>query len=109
MMLPYTIDEIKIRITPIAQKYKLAAVYLFGSYARGDANENSDIDLLVDLSGSTVRGILLGQLYSDLEQALETSIDLVTVSSLKQPIMHNSDKLFRDTINKERKIIYAVA
>ena len=66
-MLPYTIDEIKKRITPVAQKYGLSAVYLFGSYARGEANENSDIDLLVDLTGSKVHGILLGGLYVDLE------------------------------------------
>ena len=70
-MLPYTIDEIKRRITPVAQKYSLAAVYLFGSYARGDATAESDVDLLVDLSGSTAHGMLLGVLCADLEEALD--------------------------------------
>ena len=40
----YTIDEIRQIITPIAKKYGLPAVYLFGSYARGTANEDSDVD-----------------------------------------------------------------
>ena len=32
----YTIDEIKNIVTPIAEKYQIAQVYLFGSFARGD-------------------------------------------------------------------------
>ncbi len=36
-MLPYTIEEIRRRVTPVAEKYRLAAVWLFGSYARGEA------------------------------------------------------------------------
>lgn len=51
----YTVDEIKERVAPIADKYHLAAVYLFGSYARREATENSDVDLLVDREGSTIR------------------------------------------------------
>ena len=105
----YTISEIRDLITPVAKKYNLKAVYLFGSYARGDANEDSDIDLLVDLSGSNVHGILLGMLYHDLQEALEAEIDLVTVASLDQPIIHQSERIFRETIQKERKIIYAAA
>ena len=41
-----TIEEIKSRIEPIARQYRLNAVYLFGSYARNEATEKSDIDLL---------------------------------------------------------------
>ena len=108
-MLPYTVDEIKNLITPVAEKYGLAAVYLFGSYARGEAHADSDVDLLVDLSGSKIRGILLGNLYSDLEEVLGTRVDLVTVSSLNQPTTHRSDALFREAVRKERMIIYAAA
>ena len=35
----YTIDEISSRIRPVAEKYHLKAVYLFGSYARGEARD----------------------------------------------------------------------
>ena len=108
-MLPYTIEEIKRRITPVAEKYRLAAVYLFGSYARGDATAESDVDLLVDLSGSTAHGMLLGGLYSDLEEALEAKIDLVTVASLRTPTTRRSQLHFREAVAKERMMIYAAA
>lgn len=44
----YTVEEIRRRITPVAVRYLLKAVYLFGSYARGEATDESDIDLLID-------------------------------------------------------------
>ena len=50
-MLPYSIDEISRRVAPVAKSYGLPAVYLFGSYARGEATPESDIDLLVDIAG----------------------------------------------------------
>ena len=53
----YTIDEISRRIQPVASAYGLRAVYLFGSYARGEATENSDIDLLIDTSGTNLRSL----------------------------------------------------
>ena len=40
----YTVDEIRKIVSPIAQKYGVAALYLFGSYARGEATVESDID-----------------------------------------------------------------
>lgn len=54
----YTIDELSSRIRPVAEKYHLKAVYLFGSYTRGEAGDDSDIDLLVDLSGADLSGFL---------------------------------------------------
>ncbi len=108
-MLPYTIEEITRRVTPVAQKYGLAAVYLFGSYARGDATADSDVDLLVDLTGSTVRGFLLGALYNDLEEALGIGIDLVTVASLEVPTTRRGQLHFREAVQRERKMIYAAA
>ncbi|MDR3294725.1 MAG: nucleotidyltransferase domain-containing protein [Clostridiales Family XIII bacterium] len=33
---------------PIAIKYQLPTVYLFGSYARGEATDDSDVDILID-------------------------------------------------------------
>ena len=44
----YTVEEIRRRITPVAVRHRLKAVYLFGSYARGEATDESDIDLLID-------------------------------------------------------------
>ena len=43
----YTIDEITAAVKPIAEKYGIDKVWLFGSYARGEATEKSDVDLLI--------------------------------------------------------------
>ena len=68
----YTISEIRDLITPVAKKHNLKAVYLFGSYARGTATENSDIDLLIDTSGTSIQTFFdLGAVYCDLEDALQ--------------------------------------
>ena len=42
-----TLDYIKSKIAPIARKYGVDEIYVFGSYARGEATSNSDVDLLV--------------------------------------------------------------
>ena len=43
-----TIDEIKAVVTPICERYGVDKVTLFGSYARGEADDQSDVDLMVD-------------------------------------------------------------
>ena len=42
----YTIDEIRQIVKNLTVKYDIENVYLFGSYARGEATEKSDIDIL---------------------------------------------------------------
>ena len=106
----YTIDEIHLKIKPIAEKYGLRAVYLFGSYARGEATENSDVDFLIDTEGTSLTSLFaLGALYSDLEEVLEKGIDLITVSTLRQEIRSVSEASFRDTVWNEKVRIYAAA
>lgn len=106
----YTIDEIRQIITPIAKKYGLPAVYLFGSYARGTANEDSDVDLIIDTEGTQLKTLLkLGELYNEFEGALGKQVDLITVSSLQQRPQVPSDEVFRDTVWKERVNIYDAA
>lgn len=106
----YTLDDLRRIIAPIAERYGLKAVYVFGSYARGEADADSDVDLLVDLSGTGIRSLFsLGSVYCDLESALEKNIDLVPVSSLEQRPGSASDVSFRDTVQKERVRIYDAA
>ena len=100
----YTLNEIKSIIAPIASRYSVDRVYLFGSYARGDADENSDIDLCVD--AVAIKGLFaLGGLYADLVDALGKELDLITVKSLK----YNNDDNFKDSLQKERVLIYEAA
>ena len=106
----YTIEQIQSIVEPIAKKYNLKAVYLFGSYARGTANEHSDVDLLIDTTGSGLDTFFkLGAVYTDFADALDKEVDLITVSSLEQPAQRPSDVLFRDAVMRERRNVYAVA
>ena len=43
----YTIEEIREKVKPIAEKYGIEKVWLFGSYARGEATEDRDGDLMI--------------------------------------------------------------
>ena len=93
----YTLDEIKAIAAPIASRHGVAALYLFGSYARGEATKNSDVDLRVDKGN--LRGMFaLGALYSDLEDSLGKDLDLLTTGSL--------DQRFLDQIAGEEIVLY---
>ena len=106
----YSICEIQQRIAPVAKQYGVKAVFLFGSYARGETREDSDIDLLVDTSGTNLRSLLsLGALYCDLEAALQKPIDLITVSVLEQRAQMPSEEMFRETVMKEKLNVYDAA
>lgn len=74
----YTIGEIARIITPIAKRHGVMHVWLFGSYARGEATEASDIDLLID--GGAISSMWgLSAFRLDLEDALQKSVDIVTL------------------------------
>ena len=96
----YTLEEIAGIIAPIAARYGVDRIFIFGSYARGEADENSDIDLC-RYQGS----FALGGLYADLEEALGKELDLITAKSLK----YTDDNSFKDNLEKERVLIYEAA
>ena len=102
----YTVDEIKQRVEPVAKKNDIEKVYLFGSYARGDATEESDIDLRID-GDQKIRSLIdLSGLFLDFENALQKSIDVVTTDSLRQNINNPLTRRFIHTIKKEEELIY---
>lgn len=72
-----TIAEIKTKITPICQKYGVERAYLFGSYARGEATEDSDVDLFI--SPGRIKDLFqLSGFRMDLVEALGLSVDIVS-------------------------------
>lgn len=106
----YTISDLQNVIAPIAKKYHIPAIYLFGSYARGTATESSDIDLLVDTTGTTLTSLLsLGALHCELEETFQKPIDLITMSSLQQKAQMPSEQDFRETVLNEMVKLYGVA
>ena len=72
-------------ILQTARKYGAYNVRVFGSVARGEADEKSDIDLLVDMEKE--RSLLdLASLLVDLEELLGCKVDVVPEDSLRERI-----------------------
>ncbi len=72
--------------------------YVFGSVAKGEANSESDIDILVDLDYSQRIGLLFIQMKIDLENLLHKKVDLVSSNGLSPYI--------KPQIEKEKLLIY---
>ena len=91
----YTIEKIKDIVKPIANKYNVQSIYLFGSYARGEANENSDLDFLV-FGGDKFKLTNIFALAEDLRIAFQRQVDVFEISEI------NTDSDFYSTIMNER-------
>ncbi|MDR1524909.1 MAG: nucleotidyltransferase family protein [Tannerella sp.] len=94
---PYTLEEIKRRALPVIEQYGIAKVFLFGSYARGDAKDESDIDVCIE-EGRPMSLFDLSGFYLDLQEHLEKNVDVVTMDGIKGD--------FRENIEKEWVRIY---
>ncbi len=106
----YTQKELSALVAPVARKYRLPAVYLFGSYARGTAKDDSDIDLMIDTSGTDIRSLLqLSALMLELEAATGKKVDLITTASFQQKTTRAGTLHFREAVNRERRTLYAAS
>lgn len=76
----YSIPELRAVVSPLARQYGAERVYLFGSYARGDAKDGSDIDLRIDRG--SIHGLQFAGLLGDLEDALHTKVDLISTNGM---------------------------
>lgn len=95
-----TIDEIRAAVAPICEKYGVERLTLFGSYARGEADELSDVDLMVDkYDEKKLHGFIWGGLYGDLKEALGIEVDVLSRISTRQK--------FLDKIAKDEVLLYA--
>jgi predicted nucleotidyltransferase len=65
----------------LSQRYPIRRLALFGSWARGDAREDSDVDVLVEVDPSI--GLRFVDLGDDLEKALGRRVDLVSRRAIK--------------------------
>lgn len=79
------ITAITKKVNPILEKYQIKRASIFGSFARGEENKNSDVDLLIEV-GKIGGFILLGRLKMDLEKALKRRVDILTYRSISHLI-----------------------
>ena len=92
-----SIVEVKRRIIPILRRYGVVKAAIFGSFVRGEAKEDSDLDLLVEFKGEKSLIDLAG-LKIELEETLGISVDVLTYDSLHP--------LLKDRILREQEVIY---
>ena len=97
-MAVYSIDQIKELLTPVARSYGVKRVMLFGSYARGEASENSDIDLHVYCGN--IRGLFeLSGFRLDLVDAFGKEVDVVTHDGMR--------RRFYERIRNDEVLLYS--
>ncbi|MBI1336652.1 MAG: hypothetical protein GC164_06790 [Phycisphaera sp.] len=80
-----TLEEIRGVIADVGPTYRLCRVRLFGSYAHNRANNESDIDLVVEFDPGARVGLLeMADLKQTLEKRLGRSVDLVSGRALER-------------------------
>jgi len=75
-----TIKQIKDKILPVLFKHSIHEVYLFGSYARGEAKNTSDVDIYCE-PGNIKTFIDQGFLEEELEEVLGKKVDLLFIGT----------------------------
>lgn len=93
----YTIEQLKTMLIPVFRLHGVKRAVLFGSYGKGQAGRDSDIDLLVD---SSLRGLRFVGLMEDVRNTVDKDVDLLDVSHVEE----NSE--IDDEIKKTGVLIY---
>lgn len=84
------IEKIKEKIKPVAKKYNLTYVWIFGSYVKKNQKPDSDIDILVRTE-DVAEGFKIVEVKYALEEALEKEVDIVTTGSIKGSLLENEE------------------
>ncbi len=93
-----TLEEIFEIVTPIALKYNIQEIYIFGSYARGEATKDSDLDFLV-IGGKDFKLTTILAVGEDLREAFHRDVDVFEIREV------NKDSEFYKNVMEERLLI----
>lgn len=85
------LDILKDKKAELLNRYPISELGIFGSYARGDFDENSDIDILVDFSGR-ITGFEFIRLAHEFESLFDSKIDLVSRGGIKPQYLSYVEK-----------------
>lgn len=77
----YTVNQIQSIISPILKDKGIAKAILFGSYAKGIADDDSDIDICVDSNGR-LKGFDFIEVMEDIRERLQKPVDLIDVTHI---------------------------
>ena len=94
----FTIENIIQLVKPIAEKYRVKNIYLFGSYARNEAKADSDIDFLV-YGGEGFKLTMIFALAEELRETFNKNVDVFEIHEI------NTESEFYNTVMKERLLV----
>lgn len=100
----YTIDEIKDKLNPILSRYDIQKVYVFGSYARGEATYRSDIDFYLEEYKYHKR-LNIANLFADFEECFLKHVDIITDKDIEHNDSHDVRELYKNIVS-ERVLVY---
>ena len=84
------LEKMKEKIKPVAKKYNLAYVWIFGSYAKKKQKKDSDVDIIVRTE-DVIGGFKIVEVKFALEEALEKQVDIITTGSIKGSLLENEN------------------
>ena len=84
------LEKIKERIEPVAKKYNLMYVWVFGSYAKKKQTKDSDVDIIVRTE-DVIGGFKIVEVKFALEEALEKQVDIITTGSIKGSLLEDEN------------------
>ena len=92
------IEKIKEKIKPVAQKYNLTYIWIFGSYVKNKQRKDSDIDIIVKTE-DVADGFKIVEVKFALEEALDKVVDIITTGSIKGSLLEGE--------NLEEMLVYS--
>ncbi len=102
----FTLKDIISLVKPIVKKHRVKELYLFGSYAKGEADGNSDLDFLV-FGGENFKLTMIFVIAEELREVLKKDVDVFEISEInKNSDFYNAimkEKLLLMNINSERR------
>lgn len=99
-----SIDSIRTLFMPIIKKYNIKRMYIFGSYARGEATDDSDVDILIeDYNANGLISFLTIQ--EEMERKIGKEVDLVEYEAIKNSNTRVG-KRFREHIERDKVLLY---
>ena len=95
----YSVNEIRDILRPVFESAPVYSAILFGSYAKGQATEKSDIDIVIDSHGELLNINFYGVL-EDITQALGKPVDLIEMSEIRP------ESPIKDVLMNEGVVLY---
>lgn len=92
------IQSIKSILTQYFIDKPVVRAYLFGSYARNEMSESSDVDILLELDYSKRIGLLFFRMWEEIQELLDKKVDLITTESIS--------KYIKERVEKDKVLIY---